>query len=115
MRSVCCARALVYVLAAVAQQVLLVPRIAVEQGLRPDGSIKVRPVDHFSWSFNQSGKRRTRTETKAGSVNGHYTMPGAVRHDHLDDLLSAMRMFWTILGQVVVFTFGVVVAWALIC
>ena len=81
-------------------KVLLVPRFAVEQGLRPDGSTKIRAVDHFSWSASYTGKRRSRRTTKQHSVNGHYTMPDIVRHDHLDDLLAAMRLWWNILGQV---------------
>ena len=82
------------------REVLLVPRFAVEQGLRPDGSMKICAVDHFSWSASYTGKRRSRRTTKQHSVNGHYTMPGNVRHDHLDDLLAAMRLWWEMLGQV---------------
>ena len=35
---------------------------------------------------------------KAGSINGHYNMPGAVAHDHLDDLLAAMRLHFELIG-----------------
>ena len=33
------------------------PRFGVEQGVRPDGTTKVRPVDHFSWSNVPRGSR----------------------------------------------------------
>ena len=87
------------------------PRFAVAQGWRPNGDVKVRPVDNFSWSSQQGCKRyRTRREVKADSVNGHFEVrplsralfgqhvalaqvPVAVKHDHLDDLLAAMRRY----------------------
>ena len=58
-------------------QVRLVPRFAVEQGVQPDGTKKLRAVDHYSWSPRR-GRRRTRAQMRAESVNGHYEMPGAV-------------------------------------
>jgi hypothetical protein len=76
-------------------QVKLVPRFSVEQGVKPDGSVKIRAVDHFSWSAPDAdvvGKKRTRKEVKAQSVNGHYTVTDELSHDHLDVLLEAMRL-----------------------
>ena len=81
-------------------QVRCVPRFGVEQGLKVDGSKKLRAVDHFSWSYQESGKRkRAKKEVKAASVNGHYDMPCAVEHDHLDQLLAALRMHREVVGE----------------
>ena len=57
---------------------------------RPDGSTKVRPVDHFSYSAEGG---RSRKKRKASSVNGHTAVPEQIVHDHLDDLAEAMRLF----------------------
>ena len=82
-------------------QVRLVPRFAIVQGLKPDGEKKIRPVDHMSWSHSAGkGRKRTRAMVKAGSINGHYSMPEAVHHDHLDDLLATMRMHVELIGEV---------------
>ena len=73
----------------------LVPRFAVEQGVKPDGSAKIRAIDHFSWSAPDAataGMKRTRKVIKAHSVNGHYTMNNELTHDHLDILMEAMRL-----------------------
>ena len=56
--------------------------------VRPDGSIKVRPVDHFSWS---AGERWCKRRRKESSVNGHTEVPEKITHDHLDDLVASMR------------------------
>ena len=81
-------------------QVRCVPRFGVEQGLKADGSKKLRAVDHFSWSYQESGKRkRAKKEVKAASVNGHYDVPCAVEHDHLDQLLAALRMHMEVVGE----------------
>lgn len=81
-------------------KVRLVPRFAIEQGIRSDGSKKIRPVDHLSWSHAAtSGKKRSRAAVKAESINGHYTMPSAVVHDHLDDLLATMRLHFKLIGK----------------
>lgn len=67
------------------------PRFAIEQGVRSDGSLKVRSVDNFSWS-GCATKKRKRAEVKAASVNGHYSVDRAISHDHLDDLHRGMKM-----------------------
>ena len=89
-------------------QVLMVPRFGVAQGLKPDGSAKIRAVDHFSWSCTSGQKKRKRAEVKQvplmpqcictrlpcqlqASVNGHWTMPANLHHEHVDHLLVAMR------------------------
>ena len=59
-------------------------------------SIKVRPVDHFSWSHG--ARERRRTGVKAASINGHDCMPGAVAHAHLDDLLAVLRLNFKLIG-----------------
>ena len=66
-----------------------------------DGTKKIRPVDHLSWSCAPNrGRKRSRACAKAESINGHYTMPGEVTHDHLDDLLATMRMHFQLIGKV---------------
>ncbi len=52
-------------------QVLLVPRFGVEQGITEEGEVKVRPVDHMSWSWTggeRKGRKRTRKEVKASTL-----------------------------------------------
>ena len=46
--------------------VLLAPRFAVVQGVQADGSVKIRAVDHFSWSCTPDGAptRRSKREMK---------------------------------------------------
>ena len=46
--------------------VLLAPRFAVGQGVQADGSVKIRAVDHFSWSSAPEGNatRRSKREMK---------------------------------------------------
>ena len=72
-------------------QVLLHPRFDVEQ-LKPDGSLKVRAVDHFSWS--------TRGEGRETSVNGMTCASEKLAHDTLDDLASALVSFVTLSSSV---------------
>ena len=73
-------------------KVRLVPRFGVVQGVKPDGSAKVRAVDHMSWSMKGNARKRSRKDMKADSVNGHYVPKASVTHDHLDDLRAAMRL-----------------------
>ena len=65
------------------------PRFGVEQGVKPDGSVKVRPVDHFSWSATT----QSRNKRKRDSVNGHTQVQEKMHHDHLDDLCPAIAVF----------------------
>ena len=85
---------------------LCCPRFAVAQGVKPDGTEKVRAVDHFSWSFSNGQKKRMRREVKSQSVNGHFTPDRAIKHDHLDDLLAAMKLLHETTGQVEAFAFA---------
>ena len=57
---------------------------------REDGSVKLRAVDHFSWS---AAKTRSRKKRKLTSVNGCTAMPEKMKHDHLDELCAAAAMF----------------------
>ena len=70
------------------------------QGVKVDGSVKVRAVDHFSWSAPRHGQtgwsKRCR---KQHSVNGATLVPETVRHDHIDDLAVVMRKFRTLNGH----------------
>ena len=92
-------------------QVRLVPRFAVEQGLLADGTLKIRPVYHISWSHSAGrGRKRTRAMIKAESINGHYKVPCAIRQDHLDDLLATMRMHVEMVGEARFF-FRLLSAW----
>ena len=56
---------------------------------REDGKMKIRPVDHFSWS---NVATRSRKRIKLNSVNGMTEVPEAIKHDHLDDLVASMTL-----------------------
>jgi hypothetical protein len=68
-------------------QFLLHPRFAVARR-REDGSVKVRAIDHFSWSEAPQAQQR-----REGSVNGHTVPAERLGHDTLDALGEAMRQF----------------------
>ena len=72
-------------------------RFGVVQGVRDDGSTKVRSVDHFSWS---AVKERSRKKRKLASVNGHTVIPEKMTNDHLDELMESARLFLERLGVV---------------
>ena len=104
-------------------EVLLNPRFGVEQ-LKEDGSIKVRAIDHFSWSpaahaFGMAsegerlskkvqprcpcklvGQCRPLQARKEFSVNGHVMPTEKLRHDTLDALALAASMFVDLVGVV---------------
>ena len=67
---------------------LLAPRFGVAQW-RTDGTVKLRPIDHFSWSKDGRGKRKQQLT----SVNGAANTADTVKHDTLDDMARAMRVF----------------------
>ena len=53
-------------------------------------------------SFSHAGgqKRKwSKKEMKADSINGHYQLPFTMKHDHLDDLMAAMRLHRDMFGQ----------------
>ena len=75
------------------------PRLGVVQCTRANGEPNVRPFDHSSWSARGGGKKRNRAATKADNVNGHVDMASTLNHDHLDDLMEAMRKFHERCGQ----------------
>ena len=77
----------------VCDDVLYHPRFGVEQE-REDGSMKVRPVDNFSWSRHSKRKQ----VAKAFSVNGHVSPSEKLKHDTLDVFAQAMVQFVTIVG-----------------
>ena len=75
----------------------LSPRFGVEQE-KQDGSVKVRPIDHFSWSGGHVGCA-SKLRRKEESVNG-YTFPQEkMRTQTLDFLWIAMTTFVQILGE----------------
>ena len=76
------------------------PRFGIDQGCKPDGTKKVRAVDHFSWSCAKKGGKRKRSEMKADSINGHYEPDTEMKHDHLDDLLESARFHYELLTEV---------------
>ena len=80
------------------------PRFGVDQGQKPDGTKKIRAVDHFSWSHVKGKRKRKRSEIKSGSVNGHYVPDVELKHDHLDDLAAAMKLHYAMLVKVCVNT-----------
>ena len=100
----------------IAGRVLCCPRFGVEQGVRADGSKKLRAVDHFSWSCAKGQKKRKRREVKFDSINGHFTTEVDLKHDHLDDLLAAMKEQFVATGQVCVqFLVSVLAAGVPVC
>ena len=74
-------------------KVRLCPRFAVVQGEKEDGTAKIRPVDHFSWSAPATGKRKRmgKRAMKAESVNGHTAIPEKIKYDHIDDFLFVIE------------------------
>ena len=76
----------------------LCPRFGVEQGLRPDGTQKVRAVDNLSFAAREGDGRISKKAMKAISINGQCAMHESISHDHLDDLFEAMRRFIVLMG-----------------
>eukprot|EP00973_Karenia_brevis_P078150 10853323-Karenia_brevis.AAC.1 len=70
---------------------LLHPRFSVEQ-TKPDGSLKKRPIDNFSFSVGGDGK--------AGSVNGHAQPEEQLKHDSVDCLAETLKVFKSELCEV---------------
>ena len=69
-----------------------VPRFGVAQGVKKDGSVKVRAVDNFSWIAPCVGDERlNRKQSKAASLNGCSHIPETIKHDHLDDLVAVLK------------------------
>ena len=71
--------------------VLLHPRFGVEQE-QLDGRVKVKAVDHFSWSTGRRGKE--------DSVNGHVAPGEKMSHDTMDYLAQVMAVFVALVGEV---------------
>ena len=73
---------------------------------RPDGAVKVRSVDHYSW---HAGHRRSKRRRKEASVNGHCLLSEKITHDHVDDIVSGMaklrRSFASVRDSVFVIPF----------
>ena len=79
---------------------------------KPDGGLKVRAIDNFSWSTGEmyahekmrlwgdmyanapvrSTKSSRKTQIRRGSVNGHTTPSEKLSHDTLDALVEAMAL-----------------------
>ena len=99
---------------------LLAPRFAVEQGVKSDGSVKIRAVDNFSWSCapEDGAAKRSKKEVKGNvvvcvsppsyylclpvfaagdSINGHCGVQEKITHDHIDDLVRVMTLFQELL------------------
>ena len=68
---------------------LLHPRFAVKQ-TRADGTVKLRAVDHFSWSVQRQGL----------SVNSETSASEKMRHDTLDKLGEVMKSLVRSTGQI---------------
>ena len=68
---------------------LLHPRFMVEQP-KPNGAVKLRPIDHFSWSLEGG---------KSDSVNGHVAPTEKLKHDTLDRLEALLRVVVQEMGQ----------------
>jgi hypothetical protein len=85
------------------EHVLLNPRFGVRQE-KDDGSIKVRAIDHLSWSPATADggcaeHRPSKKARKEGSVNGHTAPSEKMRHDTLDVLAAAMRKHVEVMGS----------------
>lgn len=85
-------------------QALLNPRFGVEKE-KEDGEIKVRAVDHLSWSPGTQGdaempSRPCKRARKEASVNGHTVPAEKMRHDTLDSLAVAMRQYVEVVGVI---------------
>ena len=83
---------------------LLSPRFAVEQA-KPDGSIKLRAVDNFSWADGNRCEaavtaRPSKRARKELSVNGHTMPKEKLKHDTLDHLAACMRMLVALTGVI---------------
>ena len=63
---------------------------------RPDGTVKVRSVDHYSW---HAGHRRSKRRRKEASVNGHCLLSEKITHDHVDDIVSGMAKLKRLLAS----------------
>ena len=76
-------------------EVRLCPRFGVEQGMRDDGSVKLRAVDHMSWCIAPEGNKQymSRKRQKECSINGCTAMPEEIHHDHIDLLAACMKQF----------------------
>lgn len=73
---------------------LLTPRFAVVQP-KPDGSVKTRPVDNFSWSSSGASKKKR----KLASINGIASDEEPICHDTLDGLIDYMKRMWEQTGK----------------
>ena len=77
----------------------LCPRFAVDQGVKADGTIKLRMVDNLSWSVPDSSAYSERADgwskkrRRVASVNGHTVVSETIKHDHLDELMLAIKDF----------------------
>ena len=69
------------------QSCLLCPRFGVQQ-LKPDGRVKVRAVDNFSWA---PGPAAGKAAQKLNSVNGHTMATEKLSHEALDQICAAMQ------------------------
>jgi len=79
--------------ASLQNDVLLAPRFGILQQ-KADGSEKVRPIDHFSWSSEGKSKQ----QKKLSSVNSAYDTDETITHETLDDLAHTMKRFHNIFG-----------------
>ena len=77
--------------------VLLHPRFGVEQ-LKEDGSKKVTPVDHMSWSPGEPELKQTKKQLKANSINGYTWPQEKMRPDTLDKFISVLKTFVAVVG-----------------
>ena len=75
------------------------PRLASVR-LKPDGSFKVRPVDHFSWCPGKAGK--------ADSVNGFTCAQEKLKHESLDLIVEALKV-WRAVVRCIFFAVSYVV------
>ena len=73
------------------RSVRLNQRFGVEQGLKPNGDVKVRAVDNMSWGYSSEVSRPKKRPRQ--SVNGCSAIPEKIMHHHVDDLAVAIKLF----------------------
>ena len=77
--------------------ILLHPRFGVEQ-VKEDGTVKLRPVDHMSWSPSEGIEEPSKKELKHGSVNGYTCPQEKMRPDTLDKFIAVLTTFVSTVG-----------------
>ena len=79
-------------------EIKLHQRFGVEQGVKPNGEVKIRAVDNMSWGCAPEGQRPQKRPRQ--SVNGCSGIPERIEHHHVDHLEAAIKLFVQLMGCV---------------